>query len=231
MLAQLFTESVDKDGGRGVTCEYRDEVPEWLLASGVCQVDQQSSPCPDIAALAVEFPTDWAPPGVFCRSVSHLQSHSHWEVVHRPHSTPDGSPDSLTQVFRNCITFTRRRRPGSVTFIDNFTFFVVCVNVDTSKMKRDKLMKLCQAIRLDVFAAVDAGLKTTHHSDFSQVVPSFLCPCQNQSCGTELHTAHISDDHTIWICSKIPDVFDCLSPEQTLWLNGQGGPHTPTHTV
>ena len=185
----------------------------------------------DIAALAVDFPTGWAPPGVFCCSVCHLQSHSHWEVVHRPHSTPDGPDSLLTQVFRNSITFTRRGRPGSVTFIDNFAFFVICVNVDTSKMKRDKLMKLCQAIRLEVFAAVDAGLKTTHHSDFFQVVPSFLCPCQNQSCSTELHTAHISDDHTIWICSKIPDVFDCLSPEQTLWLNGQGGPHTPTHTV
>ena len=181
----------------------------------------------DIAALAVEFPTGWAPPGVFCCSVCHLQSHSHWEVVHRPHSTPDGSPESLlTQVFRNCITFTRHSRPGSVTFIDNFGFFVVCVNVDTSKMKRDKLMKLCQAVRLEVFAAVDAGLKTTHHSDFSQVVPSFLCLQQNQPCSTELHTAHISDDRTIWICSKNSDVFDCLSPDNILWLSGQGGPHT-----
>ena len=184
-----------------------------------------------IAALAVEFPTGWAPPGVFCCSVCHLQSHSHWEVVHRPHSTPDGSPDSLlTQVFHNCITFTRRGRPGSVTFIDNLAFFVVCVNVDTSKMDRDELVELCQLVRSEIFAAVKAGLEKTHHSD-SNPGQSFLCPCQSQFCSSELHTAQISDNRRKWICSKNRDVFDCLSPEQNLWPSGPGEPHTQsTHS-
>ena len=181
-----------------------------------------------IAALAVEFPTGWAPPGVFCCSVCHLQSHSHWEVAHRPHSTPDGSPDSLTQVFRNCITFTRRGRPGSVTFIDNLAFFVVCVNVDTSKLDRDELVELCQLVRSELFAAVKAGLEKTHLSDSNPEL-SVLCPCQSRFCTSELHTAQISDNKKKWICSKNQDVFDRLSPEQTLWLTGET--HTHTHTV
>ena len=183
----------------------------------------------DIAALAVEFPTGWAPPGVFCCSVCHLQSHSHWEVVHRPHPTSDGSPDSLlTQVFRNCITFTKRGRPGSVTFIDNLAFFVVCVNVGTSKLDRDELVELCQLVRWEHFAAVKAGLEKTHHSDSNPEL-SILCPCQSQFCSSELHTAQISDNRRKWICSKDRDVFDCLSPEQNLWLSGPGEPHTHSH--
>ena len=184
-----------------------------------------------IAALAVEFPTGWAPPGVFCCSVCHLQSNSCWEVDHRPHPIPDGSPDSLTQVFRNCITFTKSSRQGSVTFIDNYAFFVVCVNVDTSKMGRKRLVDLCQAVWLELFAAVKASLKNTHHSD-SNPEQSFLCPCKSQFCSSELHTAQISEDHTMWICSKNRDVFDHLSPEQTLWLSelSDGEPHTHTRT-
>ena len=183
----------------------------------------------DIAALAVEFPTGWAPPGVFCCSVCHLQSHSHWEVVHRPHSTPDGSPDSLTQVFRNSITFTRRGRPGSVTFIDNLAFFVVGVNVDT-KMERDELVELCQLVQSDLFAAVKAGLEKTHHSDSNPEL-SILCPCQSQFCTSELHTAEISPRR--WICPKKREVSDYLSSEQTLWLNGPatGEPCTHTHAL
>ena len=185
----------------------------------------------DIAALAVEFPTGWAPPGVFCCSVCHLQSHSHWEVDHRPHPIPDGSPDSLIQVFRNCITFTKSSRQGSVTLIDNYAFFVVCVNVDTSKMGRKRLVDLCQAVWLELFAAVKASLENTHHSDYNPE-QSFLCPCQSQFCNSELHTAQISEDHTMWICSKNRDVFGHLSPEQTLWPSelSDGEPHTHTHT-
>ena len=176
----------------------------------------------NIEALVVEFPTGWAPPGVFCCSVCHLQSHFHWEVVHRPHSTPDGSPDSLlTQVFRNCITFTRRGRPGSVTFIDNLAFYVVYVKVDTSKMDRDELVELCQLVQSELFAAVKAGLEKTHHSD-SNPEQSFLCHCQSQFCTSELHTAQISDNRRKWICSNNRDVFDRLSPEQNLWLSGPG---------
>ena len=180
-----------------------------------------------ITPLVVEFPTGWAPPGVYCCSVCHLQSHSHWEVddkAQKPPTTPhtEGTHHSkLRRISRNCITFTKHGRPGTVTFIDNFSFFVVCVNVDTSDMQQDELTEHCQAIRSEVFAAVEAGLQNTHHTD-TYPEHAFLCPRQNESCSTELHTAHVSDNGKRWICSQNSDVFSTLTPHQTVWLHGLG---------
>ena len=177
-----------------------------------------------IAALVVEFPTGWAPPGVFCCSVCHLQSHAHWEVVHKP-PTPPGNKDTpntqLCQISRNSITFRKHGRPGTVTFIDNFSFFIACVNVDTRKMEGEELVEHCQAVRSELFAAVEAGLENTHHTN-SRPVPAFLCPIQNDSCSTELHTAHLSDNGKKWICSENSDTFDLVTPQQSLWLSEPG---------
>ena len=177
-----------------------------------------------IAALVVEFPTGWAPPGVYCCSVCHLQSHAHWEVVEKAPTTP-GSKDTphtpLPPISRNCITFSKHGRPGSVTFIDNFSFFLACVNVNTSKMERCDLVKHCQSIRSELFAAVEEGLKNTHHTN-SHPVTSFLCPHPSEACSTVLHTAHVSDSGKQWICSVNSCVFDNLSSDQTLWLSGPG---------
>ena len=176
-----------------------------------------------IAALAVQFPTGWAPPGVYCCSVCHFQSFSRWKVAHKSQTTSSNSQDApqLPRITRNSITFTKPGRLGSVTFIDNFAFFIVCVNVDTRKMERDELAELCQAVRREVFAAVEAGLKNTHHSS-SHPVPAFLCPHQSESCSTDLHTALLSDNKKRWICSKNTNKFDYLTPDQTLWLSGTG---------
>ena len=189
-----------------------------------------------IAALVVWFPTGWASPGVYCCSVCHLQSHAHWEVVDKctkPRTTPDSEDthhSQLRHISRNCITFTKHGRPGSVTFIDNFSFFAVSVNLDTSKMQQDDLAAHCQAIRSEVFAAVEAGLQNTHHTN-SHPKQAFLCPHQNESCSTELHTAHISDNGKQWICSQNSDIFSTLTPHQTVWLHGLGETlcyHSPT---
>ena len=173
------------------------------------------------AALAVQFPTGWAPPGVYCCSVCHLQSLSYWRVAHKSPTTSSSSKDTpqLPWITRNSITFTKPGRPGSVTFIDNFAFFVVCVNVDTRLMERDELAELCQAVRRDVFSAVEAGLQNTHHRS-SHPVPAFLCPRQSESCSTDLHTAHLSDNNKKWICSRNTDKYANLTPDQTLWLSG-----------
>ena len=85
------------------------------------------------------------------------------------------------------------------------------------------MLQHCQAIRHELFAAVEAGLKNTHHSN-SRPVTAFLCPNQNESCSTQLHTAHISDNGKRWICSMNSNVFDSLTPDQTLWLSGSGKP-------
>ena len=184
-----------------------------------------SSRARKIAPLVVQFPTSWAPPGVYCCSVCHLQSRTHWEVVDKSTSTPDSKDTThtpqLPPISRNCISFTKHGRPGTVTFIDNFSFFLVCVNVDTSKLERGDLVKHCQAITHELFAAVEAGLKNTHHTN-SHPVTAFLCPNQNESCSTQLHTAHFSDNGKQWICSMNSNVFDSLTPDQTLWLSGSG---------
>ena len=201
-----------------------------------------------IAALVVEFPTGWAPPGVYCCSVCHLQSHSGWEVVENRRITPQskgstathassglkedkvplpppskGSSASHSSLSRNCIEFVKIDRPGSVTFIDKFSSFAVCVNVDSSKMQGDQLSEHCQAIRSEVFAAVEAALKNTHHED-THAKTAFLCPKQDESCSTKLHVARLSSNKKQWICSENNGVFDSVTPDQTLWLSTSGEP-------
>ena len=165
-----------------------------------------------IAALAIWFPTGWAPPGVYCCSICHLRSHANWEIVDKKR---------VTRITRNCTTFAIRGRPGSVTFVDNFSFFAVRVNVDTSDMQPEDLNEHCQAIRTQIFAAVKAGLMNTHHTDSHPEV-AFICPCQNESCSTELHAANVSVNGKQWICSKNTDVFAKLTSDQKVWLSAGG---------
>ena len=183
-----------------------------------CLISSSSS---KIAALVVQFPTGWAPPGVYCCSVCHLQSIAHWEVVNRSQTTHVSREKQLPHFSRNCITFTKRGRPGSVSFIDNFSFFAVRVNMDTSSVEQKELNDYCQAIKQEVFAAVEAGLKNTHHTN-SHPTTAFLCPHHNKACTAELHTAHISDNGKRWICSENSEVFDLMTPHQSVWLTGPG---------
>ncbi|CAI8028073.1 hypothetical protein GBAR_LOCUS15995 [Geodia barretti] len=207
--------------------------PAVLSMTPESRVNQFLDRCREsgIAPLVVKFPTGWAPPGVYCCSVCHLQSETGWEVVHKP-PTPSGKEETsdtqLCQTSRNSITFAKHGRPGSVTFIDNFSFFIACVNVDTRKMERKEMVEHCQAVRSELFAAVEAGLENTHHEK-SCPVPAFLCPHQNKSCSTRLHTAHLSENGGKWICSVNYDIFNYLTPDQTLWLSGTGGV-TPSRT-
>ena len=183
----------------------------------------EQSKATKIAPLVVWFPTGWAPPGVYCCTICHLQSYSQWDVVTKPRttSTCSNKDTQLRHVSRNCITFTKHNRPGSVTVIDNFSFFITCVNVDSSKMKEDDLQEHCQAIRCELFAAVEAALKNTHHTN-SHPKDAFLCPRQSESCSSELHVAHISEIGKQWICSENKAIFSNFTPDQTVWLSGQG---------
>ena len=171
--------------------------PAVLSMTPECAVHQflVSHRATGIAALAVLFPTGWAPPGVYCCSVCHLQSLSGWRVAHKSPTTSSTSKDTpqLPRITHNSIKFTKPGRPGSVTFIDNFAFFFVCVNEDTRLIEQEELAELCQAVRREVFAAVEASLENTHHRS-SHPVLAFLCPRQSESCSTDLRTAHLSDN-------------------------------------
>ena len=217
-----------------------DQITECLM----------SSKTTGIAVLVVEFPTDWVPPGVFCCSVCHLQSHSGWEVVKKTSTKPssESSPalcatpglegvqisplqvdDKASSTYtnknhavsRNCIEFTIAGQPGSVTFIDNFSYFAVCVNIEKSKMEQDELTELCQTVKTDIIGAVKAALENTHHEE-THPTTAFLCPQQNVSCSTNLHVANISSNRKNWICSRNKRVFNKLTPDQILWLSLPG---------
>ena len=114
--------------------------PAVLSTTSECAVHKflASHRATGIASLAVQFP-----------SVCHLQSLSGWRVAHKSPTTSSSSKDTpqLPRITRNSITFTKPGRPGFVTFIDNFAFFIVCVNVNTKEMKLDELAELCQAVR------------------------------------------------------------------------------------
>ena len=171
-----------------------------------------------IAPLAVQFPNGWAPFGVFCCSVCHLQSHFHWNVDQSPISSTKDTPQP-PPISRNSITFTKCGRQGSVTLIDNFAFCTVCLNVDKGKIKEKNLVKLCHAVKTELFAAVKAGLENTHHKHFSQM-PVFLCP--HDDCSTDLHTADLSVGCEQWICSEYSHKYGNLEPNQTLWFSELG---------
>ena len=124
-------------------------------------------------------------------------------------------------IYRNCLEFTKVGRPGSVTFIDHFAFFVVCVNVDTTMMLEDELINHCQTIKSEILAAVEAALVNTHHESTSRTI-GFLCPKQDDFCSPEWHVAHVSKCNKLWKCSKNSAVFNSLTPDQTLWLPETG---------
>ena len=124
-------------------------------------------------------------------------------------------------LYRNCLEFTKINRPGSVTFIDHFAFFVVCVNVDTTMMLEDELINHCQAIKSEILEAVKEALVNTHHESTSPTI-GFLCPKQDDFCSPDWHVAHISKCNKLWECSRNSAVVDSLTPDQTLWLPETG---------
>ena len=132
-------------------------------------IDCLTSPS-DIAPRVVQFPTHWAPPGVFCCSVCHLQSDAGWEV--KKPSEPVPNPTTKAYISRNSITFTKNDRPGSVTFIDNLSFFAVCVDISSSSIHGKNLIEHCKDIESEVLAAVKAGLKMTHHKEWPDIIRS-----------------------------------------------------------
>ena len=197
--------------------------PAILNSTKECQIVNCLT-ASEIAPLVVWFSTGWAPPGVFCCSVCHLQTHAGWEIKKQIKHKGTQAEAKVTYISRNSITFSKHGRPGSVTFIDNFSFFAVCVNLDIKKISSESLIRHCQSIKSEVFAAVEAGLDNTHHEkEKSSPKAAFVCPAhQDVECTTDLHVAHISDTDRLWICDEDPDISEALSPHQTVWLGEPG---------
>ena len=142
-------------------------IPAILNFTKECQIIDCLTSSSYIAPRVVQFSTGWAPPGVFCCSVCHLQSHSGWEI--KKPSKDVSNPTAKTYISRNSITFTKQGTPGSVTFIDNLSFFAVCVDIGRSNIHGKRLIKHCEDIESEVLAAVKAGLKMTHHNEWPTI--------------------------------------------------------------
>ena len=172
---------------------------------------------PEIAPLVVMFPNGWAPPGVFCCTVCYLMSQAGWKIRQPTQSdSTDMTKEKAEYVARNSITFARKSEPGSVTIVDRLEFFAVYVNIDTKKVQGKSLIRHCEAIKSEVFAAVKTGLEKTHHNRQSQPEPAFYCPTHKS------HIATVSSEDKHWVCSVNCNEFDHLTPEQTVWFGGQG---------
>ena len=167
---------------------------------------------PEIAPLVVMFPNGWAPPGVFCCTVCHLISQAGWKIDNK--------------VFRNWITFTKPRRPGSVTLIDKLSFFTVCVHVDPGSIERSTIQALCAKVHSEVLAAVRAGLKNTGKTE-CQIETGFLCPVHTSE--PELHTASFQEfDNKKLLCNKDRKTSGTVSHCHTVWPPTKGKQNYPS---
>ena len=163
-------------------------IPAILNSTKECQIKKLlASSSNIIAPRVVQFPTRWAPPGVFCCSVCHLQSHAGWEI--KKPSKYVSNPTAKTYMSRNAITFTKRGRPGSVTFIDNLSFFAVCVDIGSSNIHGERLIEHCKNVESEVLAAVKAGLKMTHHKEWPNTIRSEVLAVVEET----LNNAHLKE--------------------------------------
>ena len=187
-----------------------DMIPDGQISSFL------AAPRERVAVLVVQFPTGWAPPGVYCCAVCHLQSSSHWEIL--KHKKKHGKSEKVF-ISRNEIRFTVEGRTGTVTFIDNFVSFAICV--DASDVEDEDLTEHCHAIRDDVFQAIQTALDNVHHDDISPYI-AFLCPRQDDACCTAPHAATVSKNRKKWICTENKQVVGNLTEQQKVWLSRGG---------
>ena len=166
--------------------ENRFFFPSILNTASDIQIKKLLTSSSDIAPRIVQFPTRWAPAGVFCCSVCHLQTHARW-VVKKP-SKHVSNPTAKTYISRNSITFTKHGRPGSVTFIDNLSFFAVCVDIGNSNIHGKNLIEHCKDIESEVLAAVKAGLKMTHHKEWPDTIRSEVPAVVEETLNNAHHT-------------------------------------------
>ena len=189
-----------------------DMIPDDQISSFL------AAPRERVAVLVVHFPTGWAPPGVYCCAVCHLQSSSHWDIL--KHKKKHEKSEKVF-ISRNEIRFTVEGRTGTVTFIDNFAYFAICV--DASDVDDEDLTEHCHAIRDDVFQAVHSALDNVHHDDISPDIAFLcprLCPRQDETCCTAPHAATVSKNRKKWICTEKKQVVGDLTEQQKVWLRG-----------
>ena len=148
----------------------------------------------DIVARVIHFPGGYAPPGVFCCTVCHLQSKPGWKIREQD------------VVARNQVTFAVK---GSrVTVIDKFQFFAAVIE------RGDADQDFCTDINSALYEAIEHALETTHKKE-TLFGLSFLCPCTKHEA---IHPA-TADDKFRLICTKEDLKSGTLDDQQKVWQN------------
>ena len=148
----------------------------------------------DIVARVIHFPDGYAPPGVFCCTVCHLQSKSGWKIRDKD------------IVARNQVTFAVEG--SKVTFVDKFQFFAVAIE------RRDVDQGFCTNINSVLYEAIEHALETTHKKE-TLFGLSFFCRCSNHKAP---HPATVGRNFRL-ICTKEGLKCGTLDDQQKMWQN------------
>ena len=156
------------------------------------------------AALALDFPLGGPRLGTFCTLISFLSSYNNqfpgpWKIVLLPNSN---TPACL---YRNCIQFSIRGFPGSVTLIDTFTHFEVHVNT-ASKV----CSKLCSLVRQAIVTGLKTAMSTLGYNNCSPSL-GLVCPCGVGAA----HVATMGDG--LWTCKTDTSRWGDLKPDHLVW--------------
>ena len=164
----------------------------------------------DTAPLVLHFPHGGPLLGMFCSLLVYLLSvanhfPSPWKLVVEGLGTPEC-------LYRNCVSFTIPRYPGTVTLVDSFVFFEV--HVDSSGRF---CQQICSIVRQAMFAGLKKAASNLHYSN-SQPELAFLCPCSRE----KLHPATVGADGSCWICTLDSRTYRDIDERQRMWLPNSG---------
>ena len=179
--------------------------------SAISSISNQSKLNTETAIVA-EFSSGRVPLPLYYSTIFYLQRHAKWEIN-------NGRIDTeMNGIFNTLI---KKDRLGSVTLVKFFSFFVLFLNINTRELTDEDLVVHGQKIKSEFFGAIEAILKDAQNTN-SYPIPCILCPIQNETCSTELHTAHVEESGKHWICSKNNHVFKNLTLYQTMCCGTSG---------
>ena len=123
------------------------------------EADELSShrvlPTSPIAPLAIQFPGDLAPTGLFCSLVATILSPHPPPQLHLLKSSSD--PHRMECVARNCIKFSLPdNTPGCLTLIDAYSHFELHLHSPTSQ--------LCLSLKEKVLSSIKAASTVLHYN-------------------------------------------------------------------
>ena len=182
-------------------------MPCLLEIIGSEEVDKHRvSTAADTAPLVLHFPHGGPLLGMFCSLLVYLlsaanHSPSPWKLA----VDGLGTPKCL---YRNCVSFTIPRYPGTVTLVDSFGFFEVHVH-RSGKVRQ----QICSIVRQAMFAGLKKAASNLHYSN-SQPELAFLCPCSRE----KLHPATVGADGSYWICTLDSGTSKDVDERQQMWL-------------